>query len=105
VRSLGKKLPEERITLNAFCPNVVRTNFSIDTFYDAIEKEDLLTPMEGVLEVCEMLLGTDDVSGECFEIGPNYAKGEGLVRPKFAPLEDEGQQRVFEKITARGNAR
>ena len=71
VRSYGKYLPEEKITLNAVCPNVIRTNISTPAFYDSLEEKGLLTPMEPLLEAFESLLGTSETSGECFEIGKN----------------------------------
>jgi hypothetical protein len=91
--------------MNAFCPNVVRTSFSSNAFYSKLEKEHLLTPMEGVLEVCGMLLGSDGTSGECFEIGPNYARGQGLIKPKFPSFVDEDSRRVFDQLEGRGNVK
>lgn len=77
VRSYGKQLPREKITMNAFCPSAIKTNFAKESFYEQLANEDLFTPMEGVLEVVEKTLGDGDVSGECFEIGQNYKRGRG----------------------------
>ncbi|KAK5213460.1 hypothetical protein LTR72_000315 [Exophiala xenobiotica] len=82
-RSYGHYLPEEKITMNAVCPNVIRTGISTSAFYDSLEGTGLLAPIEGVVDTFEKLLGTDATSGECFEVGPNY-KSQGAV-PRKAP--------------------
>ncbi len=70
VRSYGKYLPEEHITLNSVNPHVIRTAISSGAFYDMVEAKGLLTPMEGLIEAFESMLGDSDVSGEVFEIPP-----------------------------------
>ena len=70
VRSYGKYLPEEGITLNAVCPNVVRTSISTPEFYDNVDKQRILTPMKGVVDAFASFLD-QDTSGECLEVGPN----------------------------------
>ncbi|KAM0712478.1 hypothetical protein Q7P37_011574 [Cladosporium fusiforme] len=70
VRSYGKYLPEEKMTLNAVCPHVARTSISTSTFYDSLESQSLLTPMEGIVEAFMQFIDRDDLSGECLEIGP-----------------------------------
>ena len=57
--------------MNAVCPNVIKTNISAPAFYEKLDKLGLLTPMEGVIEAFESMLGTNDTSGELFEVGPN----------------------------------
>lgn len=103
-RSLGLSMPAERITVNAYCPSSIRTGFGKDAYYQQLEAENLLTPMAGVLEVLDLTLGTSEVSGQCFEIGPNYEKN-GLVKPKFPEHVDKETARVFELIDIRGNAK
>ncbi|RMJ08508.1 hypothetical protein CDV36_011887 [Fusarium kuroshium] len=105
VRSYGRQLPGENITMSAFCPSSIKTGFSNDDYYKKLEEEDLVTPMEGVLEVVEKTFGTGDMSGECFEIRPNYHNGQGLVNPKFPDYIDGDMRRVFELINARGKAK
>jgi len=102
VRSYGKYLPSEKITLNAITPNVIRTNISTPAFYDKLEAEGLLTPIEGVVDAFESLLGDNPESGECFEIGPNYAKGQGIVKPKFVEFVDDESKRTFDVLEPRG---
>ena len=102
VRSYGKYLPSEKITLNAVTPNVVRTNISTPAFYDKLEAEGLLTPIEGVVDAFESLLGDNADSGECLEVGPNYTKGQGIVKPRFAEYVDDESKRTFELLEARG---
>ncbi|KAF2161963.1 hypothetical protein M409DRAFT_69469 [Zasmidium cellare ATCC 36951] len=70
VRSFGKHLPTDGITLNAICPDVVRTNISTSGFYDALEERKLLVSMESVMEAFERCLDTE-ISGETLEIEPN----------------------------------
>lgn len=101
VRSYGKYLPSEKITLNAITPNVIRTNISTQQFYDKLDSEGLLTPIEGVVDAFENLLGDNPMSGECLESGPNYAKGQGLVHPKFVDFVDEESRTVFDKLEVR----
>ena len=70
VRSYGKYLPAEDITMNAVLPNVVRTGISTTVFYDKIEKEGILTPIETVIDALDSMLGESDMSGETLEAGP-----------------------------------
>lgn len=102
VRSYGKYLPSEKITLNAVTPNVIRTNISTQQFYDKLDDDGLLTPIEGVVDAFESLLGDNPMSGECLESGPNYAKGQGLVHPKFIDFVDEESKTVFDRLEVRG---
>ena len=100
-RSYGKYLPEEGITLNSACPNVIRTNNSTPQFYDSLEQKGLLTPIEGVIEVFETLLGKNSASGECYEIGPNY-KSQGVIQTKGPPYLDDESAEVFDLLYHRG---
>lgn len=100
-RSYGKYLPEESITFNSICPNVVRTNISTAAFYDQLEEKGLLTPIEGVIETFESLLGKNDQSGECFEIGPHY-KTQGAILTHGPPYLDDESAATFELLYHRG---
>lgn len=71
VRTYGKWLPREKITLNAVCPNVTRTGISTDVFYQQVEDRGLVAPMSALMDAFESFLGASDVSGECFEAPPN----------------------------------
>lgn len=105
-RSWGKVLLSEGITLNCVNPNVMRTNFSTGQFYDSLDSEGLLTPIHGVVKTCDQLLSQKEtVSGECFEIGPDYDFGQGAVSPKFPDYIDEKTKRVFDKLVRRGQAK
>lgn len=105
VRSWGAALPAEKITLNSVNPNVMRTSFSTDHFYDALESEGLLTPIEGAVEAFVQLLGSNPASGQCFEVGPEYDDGQGIYHSEFPHIPDSKQQAVFDKLAARGEAR
>lgn len=70
VRSYGKHLPAEAITLNAICPDVVQTNISSKGFYEQVEAAGLLTPMSSVVEAFERCMDTD-ISGETLEVQPH----------------------------------
>lgn len=102
VRSWGLDLPAEKITLNCLIPSVMRTNISTQDFYDALESERLLTPLHGAVDACEQLLGSNSMSGQCFEIGPDYDNGQGLTHPNFATFTDEKHRLVFDHLAARG---
>jgi hypothetical protein len=70
VRSYGKYLPEENITLNAICPHVARTNISTGPFYDDLQDKGLLTPMKEIVDAFMHFVDHSDQSGECLEVGP-----------------------------------
>lgn len=70
VRSYGKHLPTEAISLNAVCPNVVRTSIPTEACYSDMQARDLLVPMETVVQAFERCLDTD-ISGETLEIEPH----------------------------------
>ncbi|CAK4031368.1 Monensin polyketide synthase ketoacyl reductase [Lecanosticta acicola] len=67
VRSYGKHLPTEAITLNAVCPNIVKTNISTNAFYDQVEPLNLLVPMSSVVEAFERCLDSE-ILGETLEV-------------------------------------
>lgn len=99
VRSYGKYLPEERITLNAVCPNVVRTSISSEVFYDKVDSRELLTPLKGVVDAFESLVSSD-ASGECIEAGP-----EGGFQRRSPPEHlDQKTTAVLSMISDRGHS-
>lgn len=93
VGSFGKYLPEEKITLNAICPNIIKTNISTDEFYDKAKARNLLVPMENLVAAVESLLDDSDVSGECFEIPPAY-DGKYRIAPRLEYLNKETEESV-----------
>ena len=103
VRSYGKYLPEEKITLNSVNPNVIRTNISSADFYEKLEGKDLLTPIEGVVDAFERLLGSNDTSGEVFEIGPHW-KEQGPVKKDPAEYLDEDSKKILDLIHERSHS-
>ena len=73
VRSYGKALGKEKISLTAVCPNKVRTKISLGSFHDRAEELGILVPMEDVLRAFEKLLPGGEygaLSGECIEVAP-----------------------------------
>jgi len=87
VRTYGKYLPEEKITLNAVCPNVVRTHISTEAFYDQIDARGLMVPMSYLLDTFSGWLGSDTTSGQLVECGP---KGSRVFEPpQFMDKESE----------------
>jgi len=103
VRSYGSYLPSEKITLNAANPNVVRTNISTGPFYESLAAKSLLTPIEGVVEVFEKLLGDNATSGGCFEIGPNY-ETQGIVLRHAPEFLDTESKEACDLVEARGRS-
>ena len=98
VRSYGKYLPEEGITLNAVCPNVVRTQISTSDFYDTVDGQGILTPLKNVVDAFESFLD-NDTSGECMEVGPN-----GGFSPKApAPHLDKETTKILDMIYTRSH--
>ena len=80
--------------MNAVNPNVIRTNISTSAFYDKLEGDGLLTPIDGVVQAFESMLGDNMVSGEIFEIPP---KGGYVVR-KAPEYLDKASETVCEKL-------
>lgn len=70
VRTHGKLLPEEAITLNAICPTIVKTGISTGDFYDKADAKGLLITVESLVKAFENLLGDCETSGEAIEILP-----------------------------------
>jgi len=69
-RTYGNLLKREGITVNAVAPNVVRTGISTGAFYDKMEAEGLLTPMEGLMSAFDEIL-QNEKSALVYECGPN----------------------------------
>lgn len=88
--------------MNAVNPNVIRTNISTPAFYDKLEEQGLLTPIESVVDAFETLLGENADSGETLEVGPNYAKGQGIVKRKQPEWIDKESEVVFNQLEPRG---
>ncbi|OAP54336.1 glucose 1-dehydrogenase [Fonsecaea erecta] len=104
VRTYGRYLfDEEKITFNGVCPHVVKTNISNSKvgFGDRVEKAGLYTPMEAVVETFEKLWQDDTTSGECFEVGPNYAKNGPVARQPIEVLDQESEK-LHEFLTEMG---
>ncbi|KAH7142198.1 hypothetical protein EDB81DRAFT_843619 [Dactylonectria macrodidyma] len=93
VRSFGKYLPDEKITLNAMCPNIVKTGISTGEFYDKADARGLLVTMESVVQSFENLLGASTISGEAIEILPG---DEGWRIKERAPFTNERCQESVE---------
>lgn len=89
VRSFGKHLPKEQVTLNAICPAILRTGIAAgrSDWYESAEKKGLIVKMESLLNAVESLLGASDVSGECLEIPPGKIDNpEGWVIKPNVPF-------------------
>lgn len=96
VRSFGKDLPTQGITLNAVCPNVVRTMINHTSFYDLLGEQGLLTDVKDVVDAFESFID-NDMSGECAEVGPN---GGFTIRAPAEYLDPESE-RVVQYISER----
>ncbi|OAL33228.1 hypothetical protein AYO20_07545 [Fonsecaea nubica] len=75
------------------CPAVVRTAMT-NAFSDRLEGLGLLTPMSSVVEAFQSMLGSNDVSGECFEAGP---KGYKIKSP--SDYSDDDMRRTMLMIS------
>lgn len=93
VRGFGKLLPREQITLNAVCPAVIRTGMT-SAFSNKMDDLGLLTPMASVIEAYQKMLGDSDVSGECFEAGP---QGPEIIAS--IGYSSDGMRRTMEMIS------
>lgn len=54
VRALGPKVLPEQITVNALGPSCVRTTLAPQDFFDMLEREGRLTPMETVIRAIDI---------------------------------------------------
>ena len=77
-RTYGKLLADEGIVLSAVAPNLVRTNLREPNYYDSLEQQGLLTPMEGVMSAFQAILDGEE-SGVVYECGPRggWTRREG----------------------------
>jgi hypothetical protein len=82
-------------------PNVIRTNISTSKFYERLDRVNLLSPIEGVTEAFRSLLGKNDASGECFEVGPNYTTHGAVLREPMEYLDPETKE-VMDILYERG---
>jgi NAD(P)-dependent dehydrogenase (short-subunit alcohol dehydrogenase family) len=78
-RTYGTLLTDERIVLSAVAPNLVRTSIREPAYYDSLEQQGLLTPMEGVMSAFEAILDSKE-GGLVYECGPRggWTKREGV---------------------------
>jgi NAD(P)-dependent dehydrogenase (short-subunit alcohol dehydrogenase family) len=95
-RSYGKLLVDEDITVNAIAPSVVQTNISSPLFYEKLAKENLLTPMNGLMDAFKTILDSN-CSGEVFECGP---AGGWMKRETVCYLDKESEE-VCELLNVR----
>lgn len=95
-RSYGKLLVDEGITVNAVAPNVVQTGISAPMFYEKLAKENLLTPMDGLMDAFDTMLQSNG-SGEVFECGP----AGGYTKKEAVAYLDEGSEVVCNLLNVR----
>ena len=98
-RTYGVHLPEEGITLNAICPNIVATSISSPQFYEKVKDAGLLVPINNVVDAALSFL--DDgarkgKSGVCVEVGPR-----GTRETSAQEWMDEESSRSMEMIHER----
>ncbi|KAF2714666.1 NAD(P)-binding protein [Pleomassaria siparia CBS 279.74] len=98
VRTYGKLLPDEAITMNAVCPNIVRTGISTSAFYEKVEREGLLVNMKGLLDAFDDMLDSK-ASGDAYECGP---KG-GFVKRDGPEYLDQETERSCELVLERAS--
>lgn len=96
-RSYGKLLIDEGITVNAIAPNVVETSISSPIFYKKLDEENLLTPMDGLLDAFKTILDSN-CSGEIFECGPTG----GWTKREAINYLDEESEIVCKMLNVRG---
>ncbi|CAA9963352.1 FabG Dehydrogenase [Pyrenophora teres f. maculata] len=98
-RSYGVLLKEEGITVNAVAPNVVRTAISSGAFYDKLEAEGVLTPMQGLMSAFDEILQSD-CSALVYECGPKV----GWSLREGAQYLDEESGKACDMIAQRSMA-
>ncbi|CAK7228083.1 hypothetical protein SEUCBS140593_006796 [Sporothrix eucalyptigena] len=90
VRSQGKLLIDEQITLNAICPGIMRTAISTGDFHDQAEKKGLLVAPETLVEAFESLLGASKTFAEAVEVLPSGS----FIKPRAAYTNDKSRESV-----------
>lgn len=95
-RSYGKLLVDEGITVNALAPNVVQTSISSPLFYEKLAKENLLTPMDGLMDAFKTMLDSN-CSGVVFECGP----AGGWTQTETTEYLDKGSEEVCKLLDVR----
>lgn len=95
-RSYGTLMVDEGITVNALAPNVVQTSISSPLFYEKLAKENLLTPMDGLMDAFKTMLDSD-CSGEVFECGP----AGGWTKREATEAFDQGSEEVCKLLNIR----
>ena len=83
-RSYGAHLPEEGITFNAICPNIVQTSISSPEFYAKVEDAGVLVPIQNVVAAAERFLEDGEEgkrSGICVEVGPRGTRDTTALDP------------------------
>lgn len=98
-RGYGVLVKDEDMALSAVAPNVVRTNISSGEFYDQMDKEGLLTPIEGILDAFQEMI-TGDESGLVYECG---TKG-GWTKRQGAEYLDEESGRCCDLLVERARS-
>lgn len=72
VRSYGKVIEEEKITLNVVCPGIIETGISSPDFYAEAKTRGCLVEMDHMMDGFKMFMGSDQRSGECAEVIAKY---------------------------------
>lgn len=98
-RTYGQLLPDEGITINAVCPNVVQTNISTKEFYNRVGKENIIVPMEELMKAYEDILD-GNASGDLYECGPNG----GFVKRDPTVILDKETERSIVLVTERARS-
>jgi NAD(P)-dependent dehydrogenase (short-subunit alcohol dehydrogenase family) len=92
VRSYGKVVEAEKITLNALCPGIVETSISSPDFYAEAKARGCLVKMDDMMDGFMMFMGKDQRSGECAEV---IAKHGARVVEFPAPSKESAIGRDF----------
>jgi hypothetical protein len=93
-------LAEEKISLNAICPNIVKTNISTGDFYDKADAKGLLITVDSLVETFESLLGANDISGAAIEVLPG---NEGHRVKEIADYTNEKVKESVEMTISRSS--
>ncbi|KAG4432257.1 hypothetical protein IFR05_012263 [Cadophora sp. M221] len=89
VRTYGKIMAQENITLNAICPGIVETGISKHApwYHAEAAKRGCLVEMDQMMAGFSMLMGAETMSGECVEVVAKH--GARVVKFPTASLESE----------------
>jgi len=81
VRSLAQQVEHERITVNAVCPNITRSNLASQEVFDKVQQKGRLTPNEAVTAAFISFVGNSTLNGQTKEVSMDQTYQRPVPEP------------------------